>query len=181
MTTHSVYPMVLNGKYIGLIGLRSDQQKYFDIPDPTPAEKAFVNYKGEIKAHTRNRFPNRLDSATFVGTPTQVGKKTGISRQRGKDVNSRGGKPIKIPTELRSVPQTAPTSDPGATVVPGGSIRFTTIKFPGAANIGEISAWLNQKCVGSHKPTYFKSPAGRSYAVAALAAGAIVTGPDTTP
>lgn len=181
MTTYSVYPMVLNNKYLGLIGLRSDQAKYFDIPEASAAEKAFVNYKGEIAAHSRKRYPNRLDSLEAVGTPTAIGKKTGISRQRGKDVNSRGGKPIKIPTELRSVPVPTTTSDPAATVIKPGSIRFTTIKFPGAASIGEISAWLDQKCVGSHKPTYFKSPAGRSYPVSALAVGAIVTGEDTTP
>lgn len=173
------YPMVLNGVFIGLISIRSDVKNYFDIPDPTPAELAFINYRGEIAAHSRNIYSNRLDSTSPTKT-VNVDKKTGISRSRGKTFKGRGGKPIKIPTQLTTTPNSTPTTDPGATVIKRPQIRYTTVRFPGEASIGEISAWLNQKLV-SKKPATFTSPGGKSYPVAPLAAGTTPTGQNTTP
>lgn len=173
------YPMVLNGVFIGLINIRSDVKNYYNIPDPTAAELAFVNYRGEIAAHTRNIFSNRLDSTAPTKT-IQVSKKTGISRSRGKTLKGRGGKPIKIPTELTTTPATAPTTDPGATVIRRPQIRYTTLRFPGEASIGEISAWLHLKLTAK-KPATFTSPGGKAYPVAPLATGATVSGQDTTP
>lgn len=175
----NTYPMVLNGVFLGLINIRSDVKDYYNIPDPTPAELAFVNYRGEIAAHSRNIFSNRLDSTAPTKT-VQVSKKTGISRSRGKTMKGRGGKPIKIPSELTSTPATVATTNPGATVVRRPQIRYTTVRFPGSASIGEISAWLNLKLT-AHKPTTFTSPGGKAYPVAPLVAGATVTGQDTTP
>lgn len=177
---NQTYPMVLNGVFIGMISIRSDQKDYFNIPDPTPAELALVKYRGEIKPHKRQIFSNRLGSPTATKT-IDVEKVTGISRERGKTMKGRGGKPIKIPTELTSTPQSTPTTDPGATVIRRAQVRYTTIRFPGDASMGEISAWLYAKLVG-HKPKTFQSPAGKAYAVSPLVAGAVVSGDgNTTP
>jgi hypothetical protein len=171
--------MVLNGVFLGMISIRSDQKNYFNIPDPTTAELAFVKYRGEIKGHSRKIFSSRLDSTTPTRT-VQVTKKTGISRERGKSTNGRGGRAIKIPTELTSTPDSAPTTDPGSAVIKRAQVRYTTIRFPNNASIGEISAWLHAK-LASHKPKIMKSPGGKTYAVSPLVAGATVTGANTTP
>ena len=158
---HQLYPMVLSGIFIGMLGLREDQIDYFNIPDPTAAELALVKYTGSIKAHKRNIYSNRLDDAA----PTRVKnieRVAVVARERGKAVNSRGGKAIKVPTELTSTP--ASTSTVEAAAPKPASIRFTTFKFPGAANNAEISSWLFNKLV-SHKPKYFKTPAGASHSV----------------
>lgn len=179
MPQYSPYPMVLNGVFLGMVDLRSDQKNYFNIPEPTEAEQAFVNYRGDIAAHTRKIFSNRLDSLT----PTRevnVDKKTGISRKRRKFTKGRGGRPIKVPTELTSTPSSTPTTDPNATVIKRPSIRMTTIKFPSSASLAEISAWLNTKLV-RHKPTYMQSPAGQAYPIGSLATGTVATGTTTTP
>lgn len=155
------YPMVINGIFIGMIGLRKDQIDYFNIPAATPAEEALVHYIGSIKAHKRNIHSKRLDDTA----PTRVKsieRVAAIDRNRKKLVNSRGGKPITIPTELISVPaQSSTAADAPAR---RGNVRTTVIRFPGAASNGEISRWIKAKFVG-HTPTYFKTPAGASYPV----------------
>lgn len=169
---YSPYPMVVNSIFIGVLGLRDDQIDYFNIPVPTAAEQAFMSYVGSINPYTRNIFTNRLTSTTPTRT-IQVGSTTGIPRVRKKIVNSRGGKIIKIPTELTSTPSAPPNPPANApTIVP--SIRFTTIKFPGGASNGEISAWIFAK-FQVHKPSYFKTPSGANYPVVALPPAAIVT------
>lgn len=179
MPSYSPYPMVLNGVYLGLVDVRSDQKDYFDIPDATAAELAFVSYRGSISAHKRKIYSNRLDS-TAQTREIDVTKKTGISRQRRKFTKGRGGKPIKIPTEMTSTPSSTPTTDPGATVIKRPSIRMTVMKFPSGVSLAEISAWLHVKLV-NHKPKYIQSPAGQAYPIAPLAAGTVATGEDTTP
>lgn len=173
------YPMVLNGVFIGLLSIRSDVKNYYGIPDPTTAELAFVNYVGEIAGHQRNIFSNRLDDNAPTKTIT-VDKKTGISRSRGKTFKGRGGKPIKIPTELTTTPAPAGNTNPGATTIRRPAIRYTTIRFPNEASIGEISAWLHLKLV-SKKPKTFTSPGGKAYPVAPFVTGATPTGQSTTP
>lgn len=173
------YPMVLNGVFLGMVSIRSDQKNYFDIPDATPAEEAFSKYRGEIAAHSRKIYSNRLDS-TAPTTTVQVSKKTGISRERGKTISGRGGRAIKIPTELTSTPNSTPTTDPGGTVAKRAQVRYTTIRFPNSASIGEISAWLHAKLV-NHKPKIMKVSGGKTYSVSPLVAGAVVTGQDVTP
>lgn len=173
--TYEAYPMVLNGIFIGMISLRSDQKKYFDIAEPTADEQKLTAYLGDIKAHKRNIHTERLDSTT----PTRqkaIDKKTNIERHRGKTVNSRGGKSIKVPTELVSVPAKTSTAVDAPDRV--GSIRFTTMKFPGAASNAEISRWLHTKTGTTHRPKYFKTPAGRSFPVSAGLTAA-VTAPET--
>lgn len=181
MPSYSPYPMVLNGVYLGLVDLRSDQKGYFGIPDATPAELAFVSYRGEIGAHTRKIYSNRLDSVTST-REIQINKKTGISRKRRKFTKGRGGRPIKIPTELTSTPSSPPSTDAGSTVIKRPSVRMTTMKFPGAASLGEISSWLDTK-ITRRKPTYMLSPAGQAYPIGPLATGATVTPAEgaTTP
>ncbi len=162
------YPMVLNGVFLGLINIRSDVKDYFNIPDPTPAELAFVNYSGEIKPHSRNIYRDRLDTVTVTRT-INIDKKTGISRSRGKTFKGRGGRPFKIPTELTSTPAATPNTNPGSTVVRRPQIRYTTMRFPGDASVGEVSAWLHAKLVAK-KPKSFTSPGGKTYPVAPLVA-----------
>lgn len=166
---HELYPMVLNGVFLGMLGLREDQIDYFNIPVATAAELALVNYEGSIKAHKRNIYSDRLDSTT----PTRVKsieRVAVINRDRSKSVNSRGGKPIKIPTALTSTPaQTSTAQDAPPRLA---SIRYTIIKFPGSASNAEISRWLFAKCV-AHKPSFFKTPAGASHPV--VGAAVVVT------
>jgi len=170
---HQLYPMVLNGVLIGMLGLREDQIKYFNIPNPTPAEEALVHYNGSIKAHSRHIYSNRLDDTAPTRTK-QISKVAVVPRDRSKSVNSRGGKAIKIPTQLTSTPEQNSTAANPTPRTP--SIRFTTIKFPGAASNAEISRWLFTKCVGK-KPTYFKTPAGASHPVV----GGTIPTPDPAP
>lgn len=172
------YPMVLNGVYIGMIGLRTDQQKYFDIPDPTAAELTAAQYRTNGTDVTRSRFPNRLDSTTKSGTDVRV-RRTARTKNHAKDHVARGGRPIVIPTELKSTPPTTNSTDGSSTIVKRETIRTTRIKFPGAADMAEISAWIHAKCV-SKKPKFIKTPGGRNYPVAPFAGGT-VTGEDTTP
>lgn len=175
------YPMVLNNVYLGMISIRSDVADYFGIPAPNTTELSAVKYRGEIKAHSRNIFSQRLDASTTAPTrQVAIDKKTGISRERGKNAKNRGGKPFKIPTQLTSTPQTIATTDAGAAIVRQPQIRHTTIRFPGEASIGEVSAWLHLKLV-TKKPVSFQSPGGKTYSVSPLAAGAVVSGGDTTP
>lgn len=175
--TYEVYPMVLNNVFIGMIGLRSDQKRYFGIPEPTAAEEAKVHYQGEIAAHKRNIFSKRLDEET----PTRqinINKVTNIDRDRSKTVASRGGKPIKIPTQRTSTPAAPETTDannPPPARTP--STRYTTIKFPQAASNGEISRWLHAKCV-QKKPLIFKTPAGQTHRVSATGNAPVTGAPD---
>ncbi len=172
--------MVLNGVFLGMISLRSDIINYFGIPNPTPAELAFTKYTGSIAAHTRNRFSQRLDSEVPTGTPIAISKKTGVTKERGKIIKGRGGKPIKVPTELFSTPATAPSTNAGQTVIRRPQVRYVTIRFPGSASMGEISAWLFTKMT-TKKPKTFQSPSGKAYSVSPLVAGAVVSGENTTP
>lgn len=170
---HQLYPMVLSGIFIGMLGLREDQIDYFNIPDATAAELALVKYTGSIKAHKRNIYSNRLDDAT----PTRVKsieRVAAVARERGKSVNSRGGKAIKVPTELVSTPASTSTAVDAAPRI--GSIRYTTFKFPGAASNAEISSWLFNKCVAK-KPKFFKTAAGASHSVS----GAAIPAPNPAP
>lgn len=155
------YPMVLGNVLIGMLGLREDQIDYFNIPKPTEAERGLVSYEGSIKAHRRNIFSDRLDSAA----PTRsipIDRVAVVDRRRRKLSNAKGGKPIKIPTELTSTPATTSTAANPTPRQP--MIRYTTIKFPGAANNAEISRWLYLK-MASHKPEFFITPAGASFPV----------------
>lgn len=159
---HIPYPMVLNGIFIGMIGIREDQKDYFGIPDPTPDEQGLMLYLGTVKAHKRNIFSEKLKDET--PNRQKSIEKNNVERVRKKITNSRGGKPVKIPTELTSTPVQTST-DPHA-LPKRPSIRFTTIKFPGAASNAEISRWLNIKLV-LHKPKYFKTPSGVDYPIIA--------------
>lgn len=167
------YPMVLNGIFIGMLGIREDQKDYFNIPDPTEEEKGLVSYLGTIAAHKRNIFSERLDDTAPTRQKT-IDKKTNIERQRKKISNARGGKPIVIPTELTTTPAQTSTAQNPAPKRP--SVRSTTIKFPANANNAEISRWLNTKLT-AHKPTFFKTPSGANYPINAGPVGA-VTDPD---
>ena len=82
------YPMVLNGVFIGMISLRSDQVDYFGIPEATPAELAFTKYTGEIAGHTRKIRTRRLEANSPIREVT-VGKKTGVGRERGKQITKK--------------------------------------------------------------------------------------------
>jgi hypothetical protein len=176
----NTYPMVLNGVYLGMISLRSDVVRYFGIPEATTAEKAFGKYSGSIAAHQRTIRTNRLDDAT--GTRTiDVVKKNGISRERGKPAKNRGGRPFKIPTQLVNRPGATASTNPAGTIIRPETVVYTTIRFPNAASVGEVSAWLHQKLV-SKKPESFQSPSGKTYSVSPLTSGAVVSGGgDTTP
>lgn len=172
------YPMVLNNVFVGLLDLRTDQIKYFNIPDATTAELALAQTTTSGSNYQRNLFSNRLDSAT----PTkQVSvDRTARTKTRRKTIIGRGGKAIKIPTELRSTPPSGGTTNPGNTVIKRESIRFTTIRFPGAADLSEISAWLYVKLT-AHKPKFMKSPSGSAYPIAPFPTGNVATGAGTTP
>ena len=172
------YPMVLNGVFIGMISLRSDQVDYFGIPDPTSAELAFTKYTGEIAAHTRKIRTRRLEANSPI-KEVNVKKKTGVGRERGKQTKGRGGKPFKIPTELVNTPAATPTTTT-PTVARRSTPVYTTIRFPGDASIFEISAWLHAKLI-TKKPKSFQSPSGKTYSVSPLPVGAVVTGDNTTP
>lgn len=179
MTTYGdAYPMVLNNVFIGLISIRSDQKRYFNIPDATPEENAFVKYVGSIAAHDRNIHSDRLDSTNPTKT-VHVDKKTGIERQRAKTVKGRGGRAIKIPTELMNTPPSPPNTNAAATVIRRPYIRQTIIRFPNTASAGEISAWIHLKLT-AHKPRTFQIVGGKTYTVAPFATGAQATGA-TTP
>lgn len=171
--------MVLNGVFIGMIGIRSDQKNYFNIPDPTVAELTAAQYRTSGTNTTRNRYGERLDS-TAPGTTSITVNRTSRSKTRSKDHLMRGGKSIKIPTELTSTPVRAGSTDPNSTVVVRPNIRFTSIRFPGSADLAEISAWLHAKLT-AHKPTYMKAPGGRSYPLVPFVGTATGTGTNTTP
>lgn len=180
MGSYSPYPMVLNNVFLGMVDIRSDQANYFDIPDATPAEKAFEKYLGETAAHRRKIYRRRLEDANTT-VEINVTKKNNVQRTRKKVMKGRGGRPIKVPTELTSTPSSSPSTNPGGTVIRAPQIRFTTFKFPGSASLSEISAWLHLKLV-NHKPKYMLSPAGQAYPIGPMSAGAVVTGgEDTTP
>lgn len=176
MPSYSQYPMVLNGVFIGMVGIRSDQKKYFDIPEPTTAELTAAKYTTSGTDYQRKRYSNRLDSTTAAATNITV-KRTSRAKTRAKDHIMRGGRAIKIPTELRSTPPTTASTDPNTTVIRRESIRFTTIRFPGTADLAEISAWLHAKLV-TKKPSYMKAPGGRTYPLVPFTGA--VTGQDTT-
>lgn len=178
MPTYSPYPMVLNGVFLGMVDLRSDQINYFDIPAASAAEQAFTSYLGEIKAHTRKVYSTRLDSATST-REINVDKKINIPRKRRKNIKGRGGRPIKVPTELTSTPSTPPSTTGGGTIR-RPSVRMTTIKFPSGASLSEISAWLHLKLV-SKKPTYMQSPSGQAYPIGPMPTGAQATPQTATP
>lgn len=177
MPSYVNYPMVLNNVFIGMLGLRTDQIDYFNIPPATAAELALAKTVSSGSNYQRNLHSNRLDSVTPTRQVTV--DRTRRSKDRGKDHLMRGGKRIIVPTELRSTPPSAGSTDPGATIIRRETVRTTTIKFPGDADISEISAWLHLKLV-AHKPRTMKSPGGRAYAVAPFASGNTVTGADTT-
>lgn len=182
MPSYQSYPMVLNGVFLGMIGLRTDQISYFNIPVATPEELKLAEYTIGSTTFQKKIYSNRLDTATSNDSTTV--KRKARTKKSSKDHIARGGRPIKIPTQLRSIPATQPTTDGGNTIIKPGSIRMTTIKFPGVADLAEISAWLHAKLVAK-KPTYLKSPGGRVYPIAPFGAGNVVTGGDnagnTTP
>lgn len=174
--------MVLGGVLIGMLGIREDQKDYFNIPDATTDELALVTYRGEVAGHRRNIHTNRLDDTTATRTRT-IDRRVNISRNRKKVDLSKGGKPIKIPTELTSTPlgpASTTTTTTTSTTVRRPSVRHTTIRFPGNASNSQISRWLHTKLV-SHKPSFFKTPAGVSYPIVAPAAATTTTTPATTP
>lgn len=163
--------MVLNGVLIGMLGLREDQIDYFNIPEATTEEQGLISYLGSTKEHKRNIHRERLDDATPTTSRT-IGRRTNVERKRRKLFNNKGGKSIKIPTELLSTPQTTSTAQNPPPVRP--SVRHTTIRFPGRASNSEISRWLNAKLV-SHKPKTFKTPSGSDYPVGPGVAAATPT------
>ncbi len=170
--------MVLNNVFIGMVAIRSDQQNYFEIPPATVAELTAAQYKTNGTDVTRKRYSERLDSREAAGANITVKRKV-RTRNRSKDHLMRGGRAIKIPTDLRSTP-VVPQSTDGSTVrIPKPSIRFTVIKFPGNADLAEISAWLHLKLV-TKKPTYFKAPGGRSYPLAPFVGTVTGAGGGTT-
>lgn len=170
--------MVLNGVFIGMVAIRSDQKNYFNIPDPTSAELSLAKYTTSGSNITRNRYSSRLDSTTAAGTPVTVNR-TARSKTRSKDHLMRGGRAIKIPTELKSTPPRSASTDPNTTVIPRENIRFTSIRFPNGADLAEISAWLHTKLI-AHKPSYMKAPGGRSYPLVPFTTGT-PTAQTTTP
>lgn len=170
--------MVLNNIYVGIVDLRTDQINYFNIPDATPAELALATFTTDGGNYTRNLHSNRLDSATPTRQVTV--DRTARTKTRSKFTLGRGGKAIKVPTELLSTPPSAGSTNPGSTIIKRPTVRFTTIKFPGSADLAEISAWLYIKLV-AHKPKYMKSPGGRSYPIAPFPIGNVATGGDATP
>lgn len=161
-----------------MLDLRTDQIAYFNIPDATTAELALAQTTTSGGNYTRNVYSNRLDSTTPTRQVTV--DRTARTKTRRKTMLGRGGKPIKIPTDLRTSPPSGGTTNPGNTVINKETIRFTTIRFPGSADLSEISAWLHAKLVG-HKPKFFKSPAGSAYPVVPFPSGNVATGGDTTP
>ena len=168
--------MVLGGVLVGMLGIREDQKDYFNIPDATAAELELVSYRGEVAGHRRNIHSERLDNTTATRA-ISIGRRVNISRNRKKVDLARGGKPIRIPTELTSTPLgPATTTTTTSTTTRRPSVRYTTIRFPGSASNSEISRWLHTKLV-SHKPSFFKTPAGASYPVVAPTA----TTPTPTP
>jgi len=169
------YPMVLGTTLIGMLGLREDQIDYFNIPDTTTAENELVAYEGSIKAHRRNIHSDRLKDTAPSRTIT-VNRVAVVDRRRRKLSNARGGKPIKVPTELTSTPATSSTAANPTPRTP--SIRFTTIKFPGSASNAEISRWLYLK-MAAHKPKFFITPAGASFPITSAALVAPPTGAGT--
>ena len=171
------YAMVLNGVFLGMLGIRSDVKDYFGIPEMTPAEEALIHYQGSRKGYKRNIHSNGLDSLTPTRVKT-IDRVAVVDRDRSKSVNSRGGKAIKIPTELTSTPATISTAADAPPRTP--SIRFTTIKFPGAASNSEISRWLAVKLV-TKKPTYFKTSAGQSHRVSAIGNAPVTPPPAPAP
>lgn len=178
MPSYETYPMVLNNVFVGMVALRTDQIKYFGIPDATTAELTLAQTTSSGSNYQRNLHSNRLDSATPTKQVTV--DRTARTKTRRKTILGRGGKAITIPTELRSTPPSNKTTNPGNTIVKRETIRFTTIRFPGAADLSEISAWLHIKLV-SHKPKYMKSPAGCAYPITPFPSGNVATGADTTP
>lgn len=178
MPAYGQFPMVLNNVYIGMLAIRTDQQKYFDIPNPTEAELTAAQYKTSGTDITRQRYPNRLESAAASG-PSITVKRKARTKNHSKDHLMRGGRAIKIPTELRSKPVRAATTDGSAPPPSRENIRFTTIKFPGNADLAEISAWLHAKLVAK-KPTYFKAPGGRAYPLAPFVGTVTGDGAGTT-
>lgn len=178
-TYGDAYPMVLNNVFLGMISIRSDQKRYFGILDPTAEELAFVKYVGEVAGYSKNIYSERLDSTSPTRTIT-VDKKTGIQRERGKTTNGRGGRAIKIPTELTNTPPSRPTTNAASTVIRRPQVRYTIMRFPNGASMGEISAWLHLKLV-SHKPKIMISPGGKTYSVSPFSAGAQATGQNVIP
>ncbi len=172
------YPMVLNSVFVGMLDLRTDQIKYFNIPDATTAELALAQTTTSGSNYTKNVYSNRLDSTTPT-RQVQVDR-TQRTKTRRKTMLGRGGKAISIPTELKTSPPAGGTTNPGNTIIKRETIRFTTIRFPGAADLSEISAWLHVKLV-AHKPKFMKSPAGSAYPIAPFPTGNVATGGNTTP
>lgn len=179
MPKYNNYPMVLNNVFLGMLGLRDDQQRYFNIPDATAAELSLQKITIEAESYQRNLHSNRLDSTAPTRQVTV--KRKARSKDRTKDHLMRGGRPIIIPTELISTPVARPTADPSSAIVPSPSYRTTIIKFPRTADISEISAWVYGKFAG-HKPKFIKVPGGRVYTVAPFGVGQVTgAGDGTTP
>ena len=142
-----------------LVNIRSDVAKHFDIKASTNTADQVVTRTR--KAHKRNNFSGADDTTSEA--QTNVEKATWQSVKRVAAVGR--GKAVKIPTGLTSGPKNTP--------------RFTTIRFPGNANIASISNFLHEKC-NKNKPSYFMMASGTRYPVVKVAGDVNPGEADTT-
>ncbi|MGL4620702.1 hypothetical protein [Chroococcidiopsis sp.] len=158
-------PMIINGVMVALLHIRQDQIKYFNITvDPIPPATPRTR-----KSHSRIKRSTRLDDT--AGTTTTTVRSSNYDYSPSKRTLGRGGKAIKVPTELTSTPPSQ-----AGQANPQTSTRMTVIRFPNKVTNSQISSWINTKFT-SHKPTRFFTPSGVPYPVRAGVAPA----PSPTP
>ena len=127
-----------------LINIRSDVFTRFGMTESTNTGDQVVTRRR--KAHQRSNYDGANDSTSE--TNISVGVSTWQAVKRVAAIGR--GKAVRVPTGLTS----------GANDNP----RFTTIRFPGNANIASISNFLHEKCT-TNKPDFFIMPSGTRYPV----------------
>lgn len=118
--------------------VREDIMTYFGITEDTTEPEAILRRR---KAHTRSLY----DGLTGTARTT-----TNVEASEWYDVTSisafGSGKPIKVPTALKSKELT----------------RYVVIRVPASATNFAIATWIDKKFT-KNKPSYFYTPNGRRY------------------
>lgn len=126
----------------GVVQVRSDVAKYFGFT--TQAENGEKTVTRRRKAHKRKVY-NGVDDTT--ATTVNVGASTWEAIPSA--TKSGSGIAVRVPTKLKT---------------DSGTIRETTIRFPGNAIVSAISNFLAGADT-TKRPDYFIMPTGRKYPV----------------
>ena len=146
---------------VARFNVREDILDYFNIAEDTKEPEAKLRRR---KAHTRSLYDGLTDTSrtsTNVEASEWYDVSGGVSR-------FGAGKPIKVPTELK-------TGTTGRETV-----RHVVIRVPQSATNFAIATWIDLKFF-AHKPSYFITPNGRRYPTNVPRVSDVDPGDDVTP